>query len=67
MVKYRYQIIEYDYVKMTNKEVEVCKTLHKTNSKLFYYILILCFKLNHIKYEVVRYDWKSVSKTKKKK
>ena len=41
MLRYKYRIIEYEYVSMTNQKVEVCKTLHKTNSKLFYYLLIL--------------------------
>lgn len=50
---YKYKIIEYEYTKMTDKEVEVCKQLHQTNSKLFYLLLILCFKINKIKYEVV--------------
>ena len=34
---YKYQIIEYDYVTMHYEEgdtkIELCKTLHKTNSK----------------------------------
>lgn len=54
MRKYKYKIIEYDYVKMTDKEVEVCKSLHKTNSILLFYLIILCFKIQGIKYEVVK-------------
>ena len=50
---YRYKIVEYEYTKMTDKEIETCKTLHMTNSKLFYYLIILCFKINKIKYEVL--------------
>ncbi|MBO7695225.1 MAG: hypothetical protein J6T10_21595 [Methanobrevibacter sp.] len=57
MKRYKYRIIEYGYTSMTYSEgkekIEVCKTLHKTNSKLFFYLLILCFKINGIKYEVV--------------
>lgn len=53
---WKYKIIEYEYVSMTDKKVEVCKTLHKTNSTLFYWLLILCFKINHIKYEVIKND-----------
>lgn len=54
MRQYKYKIIEYDYVKMTDKEVEVCKSLHKTNSILLFYLIILCFKIQGIKYEVVK-------------
>ena len=54
MSEYKYKIIEYDYVKMTDKEVEVCKSLHKTNSILLFYLIILCFKIQGIKYEVVK-------------
>lgn len=54
VIRYRYEIIEFGYVKMTDQEVEVCKTLHKTNSKLFYYLIILCFKIQGIKYEVIK-------------
>lgn len=67
MLKYKYKIIEYEYISMTNQKIEVCKTLHKTNSKLLYYLIILCFKINHIKYEVVSDDRKNIQKTKKKK
>ena len=44
---YKYQIIEYDYVSMHYEEgdtkIEVCKTRHKTNSKLLYLLIILIF------------------------
>ena len=57
---YKYQIIEYDYVSMHYEEgdtkIEVCKTLHKTNSKLLYLLIILIFKIQGIKYEVIK--WK---------
>lgn len=55
---YKYQIIEYDYVTMHyedgDSKIEVCKSLHKTNSKLLYLLIILCFKIQGIKYEVVK-------------
>lgn len=51
---YKYKIIEYDYVTMTDTKIEVCKSLHKTNSKLVFWIIILCFKIQHIKYDVVK-------------
>lgn len=50
---FKYQIIEYDYVTMTDTKIEVCKTLHKTNSKLVFWLIILCFKIQHIKYDIV--------------
>ena len=54
---YKYKIIEYDYVSMTHDDsgdkIEVCKTLHKTNSKLLFWLIILCFKIQGIKYDVV--------------
>lgn len=57
MKHYKYQIIEYAYTSMSYSEgkekVEVCKTLHKTNSKLLYYLIILIFKITHTKYEVI--------------
>lgn len=51
---FKYHIIEYEYKSMTNKKIEVAKTLHRTNSKLLMYLIILCFKLNGMKYEVVK-------------
>ena len=58
MREYKYKIIEYEYTSMTygigGTKVEVCKSLHQTNSKLFMYLIILCFKINHIKYEVIK-------------
>lgn len=50
---YKYKIIEYEYVTMTDTKIEVCKSLHKTNSKLVFWLIILCFKIQHIKYDVV--------------
>ena len=54
---YKYKVIEMDYISMTSgddgEKVEVCKTLHKTNSKLLFYLIILCLKIQGIKYEVV--------------
>lgn len=51
MKKWRYKIIEYGYSKLTDKEVEVCKTIHKTNSKLLFYLIILTLKIKSIKYD----------------
>ena len=50
---FKYQIIEYDYVTMTDTKIEVCKTLHKTNSRIVFWIIILAFKIQHIKYDIV--------------
>lgn len=54
MILFKYRIIEYSVKKMTNKEIEYAKHLHQTNSKLLYYLIIACMKINKIKYEVVR-------------
>ena len=54
MKRFKYKIIEYDYISMTNEKIEVCKTIHKTNSKLFLFLLILCFIIQRIKYEVIK-------------
>ena len=56
MKLWKYQIIEYEVKKMTNKEIEYAKTLHKTNSKLLFYIIILCLKLTHVKYDTIVRD-----------
>ena len=53
MKLWKYQIIEYEVKKMTDKEIEYAKTLHKTNSKLLFYLIILCMKLSRVKYEKV--------------
>ena len=53
MKKWRYKVIEYGYSKLTDKEVEVCMTIHKTNSKLIYYLIILCLKIQNIKYSTI--------------
>lgn len=50
---FKYQIIEYEYKSMTNKNIEVAKTLHKTNSRILKYLIIFIFKLEGIKYEVI--------------
>ena len=54
---YKYKIIEMEYIQMSHSDdgtqVEVCKTLHKTNSKLLFYLIILIFKIQGIKYEIV--------------
>lgn len=54
---WKYKIIEYNYVSMHyedgDQKIEVCKTLHKTNSKLVFLLIILCMKIQGIKYEVV--------------
>lgn len=56
MILYKYRIIEYSVKKMTNQEVEYAKTLHNTNSKILFYLIILCLKLSRIKYDtIVRY------------
>lgn len=53
---WKYKIIEYEYTKMTNNEVEYARILHKTNSKLLYYLIILCLKISRIKYETIVRD-----------
>ena len=54
MRPYKYKIIEYEYITLTSEKIEVCKTLHKTNSKLLMYLICLCLKLQGIKYEVIK-------------
>lgn len=58
MKKYKYKIIEYAYTSLTYGEggtkIEVCKSLHKTNSILLFYLIIFIFKIQGIKYEVVK-------------
>lgn len=54
MILYKYRIIEYSVKKMTNRDIEYAKTLHETNSTLFMYLIVLCFKLNRIKYSVTK-------------
>ena len=55
---YKYKVIEMEYISMTSGEdgtkVEVCKTLHKTNSKLVFWLIILCLKIQGIKYDIVK-------------
>lgn len=56
MKLWKYKIIEYELRKMTNKEIEYAKTLHKTNSKILFYLIILCLKLSRIKYDTIVRD-----------
>ena len=54
---WKYKVIEMEYVSMSHGDggdkIEVCKTLHKTNSKLIFWLIILCLKLSGAKYEVI--------------
>lgn len=50
---WKYQVIEYEVKKMTDKEIEYAKTLHKTNSKLLFYLIIICMRISRVKYEKV--------------
>ena len=51
---WKYKVIEMEYVSISHGDkIEVCKTLHKTNSKLVFWLIILCLKIQGIKYEVV--------------
>lgn len=54
MKLWKYKIIEYEYKTLTSEKIEVCKTLHKTNSKLLMYLICLCLKLQGIKYDVIK-------------
>lgn len=56
MKLWKYKIIEYEVKKMTNSDIEYAKSLHKTNSKFLYYLIILCLKINRIKYDVIVKD-----------
>ncbi len=52
--RYKYKIIEYSYKYIDEEHnVEICKALHKTNSKLFYILIIIYFRIAGIKYEVI--------------
>ena len=53
---WKYKVIEYSVKKMTNQEVEYAKTLHKTNSKILFYLIILCLKISGIKYDTIVRD-----------
>lgn len=53
---WKYKVIEYEVKKMMNQEVEYAKTLHKTNSKILFYLIILCLKLSRIKYDTIVRD-----------
>lgn len=54
MILYKYGIIEYSVKKMTSQEIKYAKTFHKTNSKLLFYLIILCLKISRVKYEVIK-------------
>lgn len=54
MKLFKYRIIEYEYKSITSEGIQVAKSLHKTNSKLLMYLIILCLKLNGIKYGVFK-------------
>lgn len=56
MKLWKYKIIEYEVKKMTNKEIEYAKTLHKTNSKILFYLIILVLKISGIKYKTIVSD-----------
>ena len=56
MQLWKYKIIEYEVKKMTDKEIEYAKTLHKTNSKLLFYLIILVLKISRIKYDTIVRD-----------
>lgn len=55
---WKYKIIEYDYKSIHYEDgehkIEYCKELHKTNSKLLFWLIILCFKIQGIKYDIVK-------------
>lgn len=51
---FRYKIIEYEYTKLTSDGYDLAKTVHKTNSKLLMYLIVLIFKIEKIKYKVVK-------------
>ena len=53
---WKYKIIEYEVKKMTNQEIEYAKVLHKTNSKILFYLIILSLKLSGIKYKKIVRD-----------
>lgn len=52
-MRFKYRIIEYEYVTITNQKIERAKTLHQTNSKLLFYLIILCLKFNKIEYKTI--------------
>ena len=56
MKLWKYKIIEYEVKKMSNKEIEYAKTLHKTNSKILFYLIILVLKISGIKYDTIVRD-----------
>ena len=50
---FQYQVIEYEYKTLTNKEKDYVRTVHQTNSRLLYYLIILCLKLSGSLYETI--------------
>ena len=57
MKYFKYGIIENAYKSITYSDgksrIRLCKTLHKTNSKLVFYLMIFFFKIQKIEYDVV--------------
>ena len=60
MKLWKYKILEYDYKSAVYEEgktkIKYAKTLHKTNSKLLFYLIILCLKISGIKYDTIVRD-----------
>lgn len=56
MKLWKYKIKEYEVKKMTDNEIEYSITQHKTNSKLLFYLIILCLKISRIKYKAIVRD-----------
>ena len=60
MKLWKYKIIEYEYKSIVyeegKKKIECSKFLHKTNSKLLFYLIILCLKISGIKYDTIVRD-----------
>lgn len=56
MKLWKYKIKEYEVKKMTDNEIEYSITHHKTNSKLLFYLIILCLKISRIKYKTIVRD-----------
>ena len=50
---WKYKIIEYEVKSMSSDKIEYAKTLHKTNSKIMFYLIILSLKLSKIKYDKI--------------
>lgn len=56
MKLWKYKVLEYEVKKMTDNEIEYSITHHKTNSKLLFYLIILCLKISRIKYKTIVRD-----------